>query len=269
MKRITLMTVGLLVLVLLVAACSPAAQDTQLPTQPAAQTQPQQPTAYPPAATTDSANAAASPYPAATDAPAATSAAYPAATQASSGAPAGEIQFVLVPDQSEARFRVREQLAGKDLPNDAVGATKQVTGVVYLKPDGTIDTSQSKFVVQAGTLATDQSMRDGFVRRNILQTDRYPEVVFVPTSLSGLPNPLPSSGQVTFKLTGQLTIRDVTKEVTWDVTGSIDGGTAKGTATTAFKFEDFNLQQPRVPVVLSIEDNIKLEFDVTMQKAGN
>ena len=35
-------------------------------------------------------------------------------------------------------------------------------------------------------------------------------------------------------------------------------------AKTSFKFEDFNLTQPRVPVVLSIEDNITLEMDVAI-----
>jgi hypothetical protein len=34
----------------------------------------------------------------------------------------------LVPAQSEARYRVREQLAGINFPTDAVGVSKQVQG---------------------------------------------------------------------------------------------------------------------------------------------
>jgi polyisoprenoid-binding protein YceI len=114
-------------------------------------------------------------------------------------------------------------------------------------------------------------MRDNFVRRNVLQTSQYPDATFVPTQVSGLAWPLPQSGPVTFKLTGDLTIRDVTKPVTWDVSGNIQNGQnaqASGLATTSFKFEDFNLQQPQVPVVLSIVDNITLEVDVALQAGG-
>jgi len=39
---------------------------------------------------------------------------------------------VLVPENSEARFRVREQLAGASLPNDAIGRTKDFTGTLVI-----------------------------------------------------------------------------------------------------------------------------------------
>jgi len=108
-------------------------------------------------------------------------------------------------------------------------------------------------------------MRDGYVSRAILQTNKYPQVVFVPTAATGLPTTLPTSGNVTFKVTGNLTIKDVTKPVTWDVTGSVTNGEATGTATTTFTFEDFNLPQPRVPVVLSVVDKITLNMKVDLK----
>ena len=186
-----------------------------------------------------------------------------------SNSSSGTIRFVLVPEKSEARFRVREQLVNVSLPNDAIGKTREFTGTLVIKPDGTIVSPESKFVVNMGTLATDRSQRDNFIKRSVLQTDQYPTTVFVPTQVTGLPTPLPQSGQVSFKLTGDLTIRNVTKPVTWDVTAQVQGNQVTGQATTTFKFADFNLTQPRVPVVLSIEDNIKLELDVTLQRASN
>lgn len=188
----------------------------------------------------------------------------PAATAAP--ASSGGLTWTIVPEQSEARYRVREQLVRRDLPNDAVGKTNQISGSITVSPEGLIDASSSKITVDVSTLATDERMRDNYVRRNILQTDQYPQVVFVPRSISGLPSPLPASGQVTFQVAGDLTIRGVTKPVTWDVTGTIDGSQAKGTATTSFKFEDFNLTQPQVPVVLSVDDKITLEADVTLRR---
>lgn len=194
----------------------------------------------------------------------------PATAPTTGGSSSGDtIRFVLVPEKSEARFRVREQLANVSLPSDAIGKTREFTGTLVVKSDGTIVSPDSKFVVDIGTLATDRPQRDNFIKRSVLQTNQYPTAVFVPTQVAGLPSPLPQSGQVSFKLTGDLTIRNVTKPVTWDVTASVQGNQVTGQATTAFKFGDFSLTQPRVPVVLSIEDNIKLELDVTLQRAGS
>jgi polyisoprenoid-binding protein YceI len=176
------------------------------------------------------------------------------------------IRLVIVPDKSEARYRVREQLANLQFPSDAVGSTNAITGTIVGKTDGTIVSDQSKFQVDLRTLKSDQAMRDGFIGRSTLQINQYPYATFVPTSAPGLPLTLPADGKVAFKLIGNLTIRDVTKPVTWDVQGTVNGNTATGTATTSFTFEYFNLTRPNVARVLSIEDNIKLELDWTLQR---
>ncbi len=206
--------------------------------------------------------------PAATDAPAATAA--PAATTAAStgSSSAGSVTYELVAANSEASYAVREQLARLSFPSDAIGKTQAVSGSITVKADGTIDQATSKFTVDLSTIKSDESMRDGFVSRAILQTNQYPQAVFVPTSMSGLPAALPTSGSVSFKVTGNLTVRDVTKPVTWDVTGTIANGEATGTATTSFTFEDFNLSQPRVPVVLSVVDKITLTMKVDLKLKG-
>ncbi len=71
------------------------------------------------------------------------------------------------------------------------------------------------------------------------------------------------------RLAGDLTIRDITRPATWDVTATVtDGRELAGTATTVFTFADFELNQPRVPLVLSIEDQIQLEIDFHMLRAS-
>src|SRR5712672_3365131 len=49
-----------------------------------------------------------------------------------SAAPAAGVmlRFILAPTEQAARYRVRERLVGHDLPNDAVGETKSVTGAI-------------------------------------------------------------------------------------------------------------------------------------------
>ncbi len=211
--------------------------------------------------------AAASPTAEATAAPSLAATPSASAEIPNSALSPGDIQYTIVPAQSEARYRLREQLANVSLPNDAIGKTNQVSGSVVLKPDGAIDSANSQFVVDVSTLQSDRSQRDNYVRRNVLGTSQYPTVTFVPAQVTGLPSPLPESGPVNFQLAGDLTIKDVTKPVTWQVTGTINGDQATGQAQTSFKFADFNLTQPRVPIVLSVEDNITLELDLTLLRS--
>ncbi|MBI3913957.1 MAG: YceI family protein, partial [Chloroflexi bacterium] len=188
----------------------------------------------------------------------------PAATSAptTSAQPSGDVvRFVLVTGKNEARYRVREQLAGVSLPSDAVGVTTGVTGTITAKTDGTIIPGQSTFRADLSKLKSDRDQRDNYLRNETLETRRYPFADFVATQVKGLPNPPPRSGDVGFQLIGNLTVKNVTKEVTWDVKGKIEGEEFSGLATTSFKFGYFNIAIPRVFTVLSIEDNIKLEID--------
>lgn len=192
----------------------------------------------------------------------------PTSVPANSSSSVDSVRLVVVPGKSEARYRVREQLANVSLPSDAIGSTNAITGAIVGKTDGTIVSSESKFVVDLSTLQSDRSMRDNFLRRNVLQTDRYPNAVFVPTQVEGLPLSLPPASNVSFRLIGDLTIRDVTKPVTWDVTCASQGNQGTCHATTSFTFGDFNITQPRVPLVLSIQDHITLETDLDLQPAS-
>jgi polyisoprenoid-binding protein YceI len=195
----------------------------------------------------------------------------PAATVAASGGTlaTGQILLQFAPSGNEARYRVREQLANVSLPSDAVGRTSAISGAIVINADGSVASDQSKVSVDITGLKSDRSQRDRYLQGNVLQTSKYPTVEFVPTSATGLPSPLPTSGAVAFKLTGDLTVHGVTKPVTWDVTATAtDGNDLAGTATTSFAFADFGLTQPRVPVVLSVEDTIKLELDFHLLK-GN
>jgi len=173
-------------------------------------------------------------------------------------------RFVVEGEANEARYRVREQLVGVSFPNDAVGVTRAIEGGIAIDQAGRIVSSGSRITVNLTALASDRDMRDGYVRRNTLVTETYPSVVLVPTELRGLAWPLPASGMVTFQLIGNLTVKDVTRSTTWDVTLAIAGSILTGSATTSFTFEEFGLTKPRVARVMSVEDTIKLEYDLRL-----
>ena len=175
--------------------------------------------------------------------------------------PAAPIRFVIASAGNEARYRVREQLMGANLPNDAIGATKMITGTILAYPDGRIVKDSSKIVIDVRTLKSDQSRRDGFLQRRTLETEKYPTVELIPSEIRGFNGKLPASGTATFQLLGDLVLKGVPHPTVWNVTARAEGNDVAGSASTAFTFKDVGLDQPRVPVVLSVADTIKLEYD--------
>jgi polyisoprenoid-binding protein YceI len=192
----------------------------------------------------------------------------PAPTAAAPAAAAGQtVRIAFVPDASAASFRVKEQLAGRQLPNDAVGTTRAVSGALVIGADGKLVGDQSRITVDMSSLQTDAERRDNFIKRNVLQTEQFPRAEFVPTQIEGLAQPLPTSGEARFRLIGDLTVRGVTTPVTWEVAAQASGQEVNGTATTTVTFQQFGMTPPRVGPVLSVEDELQLQLDFRASRA--
>lgn len=176
------------------------------------------------------------------------------------------VHLALAPEGNEVRFVVREQLAGVELPNDAIGKTSAITGGILLDGTGKVDSSGSRISVDLATLKSDRDRRDGYIKRRTLVVDSFPTATLTVTELRGLPAVLPTSGTMTLMLVGNLTVHGVTKRTTWEVTAVANGDAFSGKASTHIKFGDFNMTQPRVPIVLSVVDDIRLEYDFQLVK---
>src|SRR5689334_25310975 len=166
------------------------------------------------------------------------------------------IRFVLAPEGSAARYRVREQLMGHDFPNDAVGETKGLTGAIAFDANGKVIRDESKFTLDAGAFVSDQNRRDGYVRNRLLESEDYPTISLVPTEIRGVKLPLPKSGTAQIQMLADLTVHGVTRPTTWNGTVQFNNAGVTGSASTVFTFEDIQLEQPRVPVLLSVADSI-------------
>jgi polyisoprenoid-binding protein YceI len=171
------------------------------------------------------------------------------------------------PSASQASYHAHEQLVGHSLPSEAVGTTQAVGGALVLNPDGSFAADQSAITVDLTTLKSDESRRDNFIQGNTLQTRQFPTATFVPTQVQGLPAPLPSSGQATFQLLGDLTVHGVTQPVVWQVTASFDGASVSGDATTTVQLTDFGMAPPKAGPVLSIENAVTLELAFSATRA--
>jgi polyisoprenoid-binding protein YceI len=176
--------------------------------------------------------------------------------------------FALAPTGNQARFIVRERLMIMDSPNDAIGVTQAISGGITLAPDGKIDAANSRIIVDLSTLTSDKENRDTWIKSHTLRTDSFPNAVFVPRELLGIGATLPATGTVAGKLVGEMTLHGVTRPVTWDVTLNAHGDDYVGTATTHVKFEDFGMDQPRLMIVISVVDDVKLEYNFHFVKSG-
>jgi polyisoprenoid-binding protein YceI len=193
----------------------------------------------------------------------------PTATPTPTASPSSTAAFATgaawtVTDKSKATIRVREQLVGVSLASDAVLTATGTKGSFTLNSDGTFAPG-SKITVDLTTLASDESARDNFIKRDTLQVSQFPTAEFIPTRTSGLTVPLATSGTFTFTLTGNMTIKGKTHEVTFDVTARRDGSdlTATATANPSWKFGDFAMSAPSVPLrVVSVTDEIRAAIEI-------
>jgi len=170
--------------------------------------------------------------------------------------------FHLIPEETEARFIIDEVLRGN--PNTVVGATRDVAGEIHVDPSVPGQAVVSPIRIQVGRLATDNGFRDRAIRTFILQTSDFPEVVFAPTSLEGLPAEAVLGEPFTFTLTGDLTIRRVTRPVTFTVTVTPESNERlTGTASARISRSDYELTIPTVRNVADVSEEVILELDFT------
>jgi polyisoprenoid-binding protein YceI len=189
----------------------------------------------------------------------------PTANLDCSTATAPTADYAIDSENSAVRYRAQEELAGKGA-NEAVGETNAFIGNIYFDESG-LPLACSRFDADLRTLKSDESRRDNFLYNNTLQTEQYPLATFILTSVEGLDQPL-GKDETTFTLVGDLTIHGVTKAVSWEATAKLEYDILTGTAFTTFNMADFDIQPPKVGPVISLDENVKLEVDITAKAAA-
>ena len=169
--------------------------------------------------------------------------------------------YAIVPEESTVRYRVQEELAQVG-ENEAVGETQAIIGQFGFGEDG-LPLPCSRFDVDLRTLQSDQARRDNYLYQNTLEAETYPLATFVLRAVEGMEAPLADGEETTLRLIGDLTLRDVTKLVAWEANVTVIDGALSGTAATMFEMPDFGIEPPSVPVVLSLDETIRLEVDFT------
>lgn len=253
-----------LMLVVVLAACgggAPAASEAPAAAAPAAT---EAATAAPEATEAPAEEAAAEESAAeATEAPTEEAAAEATAAPAEEAAGAmGSTVFVIDAAQSEVRFTLTELLMGN--PTTVVGIGNGIEGSVTVNFDDYSQSTVSPIVIDASLLATDNNMRNGQIRRAILQTNNpeFQYITFTPTAVDGLPESATVGEAFDITVTGDLTIRTTTQPMTFEVTVTpVSESEIQGSARATLLRADFDLQIPSVPSVADVSEEVLLEFD--------
>jgi hypothetical protein len=178
----------------------------------------------------------------------------------------GGTVFSVARGDGVATVRIREQLVGWTVPDDAILTSDDVSGTFGLLDDGTFDPASS-LTISLTTIKSDDPIRADAARET-MNAGLHPLVEFRPLRTSGLPTPLPATGRWDFRMTGSLRVNGISRDLDWEASTERVGGEIKATARTSFRFGDFAMDVPRRGPVLSIVDEIRLQVDATAREGG-
>ena len=157
------------------------------------------------------------------------------------------------------------ELAQCEVPE--LGETRAMAGAILLGEDG-LPVPCSRFDIDLRTLQSDSARRDNYLYQNTLQTESFPLATFVLRGAEGLDGPLVEGEETTFTLLGDLTLKDQTRLVAWETTATLEGETLTGTAVTEFEMPEFAIEPPRVQIVVSLDETVRLEIDLSARRAS-
>jgi polyisoprenoid-binding protein YceI len=167
---------------------------------------------------------------------------------------------------SQATFTIDEVLRGS--PKTVVGTTSSVSGEILFDAADASSTQVGTILIDARSLATDDSSRTRVLNNQILDTNEYEYISFTPTSVSGMPDEVTVGQPFAFQLTGDLAIRDTTRPVTFDVTATLGSdGKLTGSATSTIQYSDWGITVPDVPFVASVGNQVVLGLDFNASTA--
>ena len=160
-------------------------------------------------------------------------------------------------------YRVKEQLAFLNSPNEAVGRTTAVTGTMEVAGD-TVE--KVRIEADLTRLSSDEDRRDNAIRQRGLESERFP------TATLELAEPIkldatPAAGEdVRGQGKGRLAVHGVTREVDLDLRGRWTGETIQVAGQLPVKMSDFQIEPPRFGPVVSIEDSLAVDLNLVFER---
>jgi polyisoprenoid-binding protein YceI len=173
-----------------------------------------------------------------------------------------------VPEQTTASYKVGEILfRDGNRFNLAVGTTNVVAGTIQLNTKDPASSVVGPITVDLNSLVSDNTRRDGRLKDMWLESAKFPKASFTSTKIDKFPADAAEGKEITFEITGDLTVREVTKPATFAVTATLQGQNLTGVATTTVEMTDFGITVPDIGGMLKAESKaiVELKFAAKAQ----
>jgi len=169
--------------------------------------------------------------------------------------------YTIDPVHSSVAFNIRHFVS------KVPGKFNKFSGTITVDRDN-LEKSSAEATIDVGSLDTDNTKRDDHVRGpDFFDVAKYPTMTFKSTSWK-------KTGENTFDVTGDLTIKDVTKPVVLKVTSLGFGPGMQGKqlsgweATTTIDKKEFNVKDPAMlDAALGDDVTITINIEAGTQKA--
>jgi polyisoprenoid-binding protein YceI len=170
--------------------------------------------------------------------------------------------FSIVGEESQVSFTLEEVLRGT--PTTVIGTTNEVAGVIFVNFANPQASEIGAITINARSLATDNTLRNGQIRNNILRSTQaeYEFISFEPKAINGLPETVSAGETYHVEIVGDLTIIDTTNEVTFAASISIESETRiSGTASSIISYADWGIPVPTAPGVANVTPETTLAIN--------
>jgi polyisoprenoid-binding protein YceI len=139
------------------------------------------------------------------------------------------------------------------------GTIRAKEGKIYIQPE--TSTASGRIVIDATSARTGNDRRDRKMHEKILESQRYPEMVFEIERLSGKLNPV---GQSEIELHGTLEMHSTRRPIAMPATVvTADGKTVTGTGTLILSYLEWGLADPSFFLL-----RVEKEVHVTVKAVG-
>ncbi len=147
------------------------------------------------------------------------------------------------------------------------GTTSGVSGTLSFD-DQTGEILKAEVDVDLATIDSGNGLRDGRMRNEFLQTDKFPKATLTIDKLEGYPkfSEWKKWGtKQTGKIYGQLTIRNITRPVIWDAEAIYLGKELRVNAKGQIKMTDFGITPPSLAFV-TVDDSVGLQATILAKR---
>jgi polyisoprenoid-binding protein YceI len=135
------------------------------------------------------------------------------------------------------------------------GTFKLRSGAISFDPVS--GNASGEFVVDAASGDSGNRTRDGKMDKEVLESERYPEITFLPKKLLGK---MSAQGSSTVQVQGVFHIHGIDHDLTLSVPVQVDGTTVKAKTSLSIPYQTWGMKNPST-LFLHVDDKVQVSIN--------